>query len=146
MASDAIYSCDQTQDSCPDIEGLDPVTNFMNYSNCQNTFTPGQAERAYFITETYHPGLLENEFYYPNLGFASVETFGDTDSDGVINPGEISNLKIDFLVPKFLKLHQILQVLNFHRNNLQDLHSYHPLLLRNVNEGLWIFLYFRQNQ
>ena len=95
MASDAIYSCDQTQDSCPDIEGLDPVTNFMNYSNCQNTFTPGQAERAYFITETYHPGLLENEFYYPNLGFSSVETFGDTDSDGVINPGEVSNLKID---------------------------------------------------
>ena len=95
MASDAIYSCDQTQDSCPDMEGLDPVTNFMNYSNCQNTFTPGQAERGYFITETYHPGLLENEFYYPNLGFVSAETLGDTDSDGVFNPGEISNLKVD---------------------------------------------------
>ena len=95
MASDAIYSCDQTQDSCPDMEGLDPVTNFMNYSNWQNTFTPGQAERGYFITETYHPGLLENEFYYPNLGFVSAETLGDTDSDGVFNPGEISNLKVD---------------------------------------------------
>ena len=97
MASDAIYSCDQTQDSCPDIDGLDPVTNFMNYSNCQNTFTSGQAERAYSITEQYHPGLLENEFLYPNLGFVSAQTLEDTDSDGVINPGEISNLKVEII-------------------------------------------------
>ena len=67
----------------------------MNYSNCQNTFTPGQAERGYIITEAYHPGLLENEFYYPNLGFVSAETLGDTDSDGIFNPGELSNLKVD---------------------------------------------------
>ena len=52
-------------------------------------------ERALYITETYHPGLLENEFLYPNLGFVSAEIFGDTDSDGVFNPGETSNLKID---------------------------------------------------
>ena len=60
-------------------------------------FTPGQAERAYAITEQYHPGLLENEFLYPNLGFISAEIFGDTDSDGVFNPGETSNLKVEII-------------------------------------------------
>ena len=47
----------------------------MNYSDCNYDFTPGQAERAYAITEVYHPGLLENEFHYPNIGFVSAETF-----------------------------------------------------------------------
>jgi len=97
MDSDAIYSCDQNQDSCPDIDGLDPVTNVMNYSDCNYDFTPGQAERAYAITEEYHPGLLENEFHYPNLGVVSAETLEDTDSDGVLNPGETSNLKIEII-------------------------------------------------
>ena len=69
----------------------------MNYSNCNYDFTPGQAERAYAITEEYHPGLLENEFLYPNLGFISAETLGDTDSDGVFNPGETSNLKVEII-------------------------------------------------
>ena len=97
MDSDAIYSCNQNQDSCPDDEGLDPVTNVMNYSNCNYDFTPGQAERAYAITEQYQPGLLENEFLYPNLGFISAEHLGDSDSDGVFNPGETSNLKVEII-------------------------------------------------
>ena len=57
MDSDAIYSCNQNQDSCPDDEELDPVTNVMNYSNCNYDFTPGQAERAYAITEEYQLGF-----------------------------------------------------------------------------------------
>jgi hypothetical protein len=97
MSDEGINSCNQNQDTCPDIEGLDPVTNVMNYSDCKYDFTPGQAERAYAITEEYHPGLLENEFLYPNLGFVSAETLGDTDSDGVLNPGETSNLKVEII-------------------------------------------------
>ena len=95
MHYDGIYNCSQSQDTCPEIEGLDPVTNVMNYSDCNYDFTPGQAERAYAITEVYHPGLLENEFHYPNIGFVSAETFEDTDNDGVFNPGELSNLKVE---------------------------------------------------
>ena len=36
--------CNLTQDTCEDSEGLDPVTNFMDYSShcCENNFTPGQ--------------------------------------------------------------------------------------------------------
>ena len=61
---DGVYRSDQNQDTCPDLEGNDPVTNIMNYSDCPYDFTLGQAERAYYITEVYHPGLLENQFYY----------------------------------------------------------------------------------
>jgi len=93
MSEDAIYSCNQSQDSCPDDEGLDPVTNYMNYSNCQNTFTEGQAERGYAIIEQYHPGLLENEFHYPTLSLSGVNFTNDTDGDGIFNPGETIRVK-----------------------------------------------------
>ena len=93
MSEDAIYSCDQNQDSCPNDPGNDPVTNFMNYSDCQNVFTDGQAERAYAIIENYHPGLLENEFYYPTLSLSGVNFTNDTDGDGVFNPGETLRVK-----------------------------------------------------
>ena len=51
MHYDGVYSCDQNQDTCPDLEGNDPVTNILNYSDCPYDFTLGQAERAYYITE-----------------------------------------------------------------------------------------------
>ena len=72
MAEDANTSCNSSQDSCPDDEGLDPVRNHMNYSNCRDEFTSGQADRGYSITNIYHPGLLENSFYYPNLYYSSL--------------------------------------------------------------------------
>ena len=93
MSEDAIYSCNQSQDSCPNDPGNDPVTNFMNYSDCQNMFTEGQAERAYAIIQTYHPGLLENEFYYPTLSLSGVNFTNDTDGDGIFNPGETLRVK-----------------------------------------------------
>ena len=46
MHYDGIYNCDEYQDTCPNDEGYDPVTNIMNYTNCAYDFTPGQAERA----------------------------------------------------------------------------------------------------
>ena len=49
------------------------------------------------IRDRYQPGLLENEFLYPNLGFISAEHLGDSDSDGVFNPGETSNLKVEII-------------------------------------------------
>ncbi|RKO96384.1 hypothetical protein CXG81DRAFT_9115 [Caulochytrium protostelioides] len=41
------YACPANRDTCPTLEGLDPVDNFMDYSSdsCMTTFTPGQAER-----------------------------------------------------------------------------------------------------
>ncbi|KAJ6780810.1 hypothetical protein PWT90_04576 [Aphanocladium album] len=39
--------CPVGRDTCPDIPGLDPVDNFMDYSSdaCYETFTPGQTAR-----------------------------------------------------------------------------------------------------
>ena len=88
MAEDANTSCNSSQDSCPDDEGLDPVRNHMNYSNCRDEFTSGQADRGYSITNIYHPGLLENSFYYPNLYYSSLNFSNDSDGDGIFNPGD----------------------------------------------------------
>ena len=97
MHYDGIYNCDIDQDTCPDLEGNDPVTNIMNYSDCGFDFTPGQAERGYSVTENYHPGLLENEFYYPNLYFSSLSLQGDSDDDGVLNPGDSAHIRINIV-------------------------------------------------
>ena len=94
MHYDGIYNCDEYQDTCPNDEGYDPVTNIMNYTNCAYEFTPGQAERAYAITQNYHPGLLENNFHFPNLDFIGLTILEDTDGDLIFNPGETSNLSI----------------------------------------------------
>ena len=97
MHYDGIYNCDPNQDSCPDLEGNDPVTNIMNYTNCAYDFTPGQAERGYSVTENYHPGLLENEFHYPNLDFSSLSFQQDSDNDGVLNPGDSAIIRINIV-------------------------------------------------
>ena len=97
MHYDGIYNCDPLQDTCPNDEGYDPVTNIMNYTNCAYDFTPGQAQRGYAMTEAYHPGLLENEFHYPNLNLNSFSIEQDTDGDGVINPGETANISMNIL-------------------------------------------------
>ncbi len=97
MHYDGIYNCDPNQDTCPDLEGNDPVTNIMNYSDCGFDFTPGQAERGYSMTENFHPGLLENEFHYPNLDFSSLSLQGDSDDDGVLNPGDSAHIRINIV-------------------------------------------------
>ena len=66
----------------------------MNYTNCAYEFTPGQAERAYAITQSYHPGLLENNFHFPNLDFVGLTILDDSDDDQILNPGETSNFSI----------------------------------------------------
>ncbi|KAJ6779967.1 hypothetical protein PWT90_03345 [Aphanocladium album] len=39
------WSCNKNDDSCPDLPGKDPVTNFMSYGTCRSEFTAGQSAR-----------------------------------------------------------------------------------------------------
>lgn len=47
--------CPVGRDSCPDLPGLDPIHNFMDYSDdtCTTEFTPGQMERMHQQFDIY---------------------------------------------------------------------------------------------
>ena len=90
-------SCNESQDSCPDLDGLDPVRNFMNYSSddCRNNFTPGQDDYMGFITTNYHPGYLIHDLWYPNLSIDAFSINQDSDGDGIFNPGDTARVLIN---------------------------------------------------
>lgn len=48
-AHGSVYGCPIGSDTCPDDPGLDPIHNFMGYTddNCTNEFTPGQKDRMF---------------------------------------------------------------------------------------------------
>jgi hypothetical protein len=54
----ASYGCATTRDSCPNQTGLDPVTNYMDYSDddCFTGFTAGQQTRMYSYWNSYRAG------------------------------------------------------------------------------------------
>lgn len=52
------FGCPAGRDSCNKIAGLDPITNFMNYTDdaCMNEFTAGQDARMDALFTTYRDG------------------------------------------------------------------------------------------
>lgn len=52
------YGCPVNRDSCPRKSGLDPITNFMDYSDdaCMNNFTTGQDTRMDSLFTSYRFG------------------------------------------------------------------------------------------
>jgi len=90
------YPCVESTNSCEDQPGNDPIHNIMNYTsdNCRDEFTAGQRDRMHSTISQYHPGLLENNFLYPNLEVNAVYILADNDGDGNFNPGETTRAKI----------------------------------------------------
>ena len=56
--------CPAARDSCPLDPGLDPVHNYMDYSDdaCMTEFTPGQVARALALTAQYRPTITAGGF------------------------------------------------------------------------------------
>ena len=54
------FGCPAGQDSCPSQSGLDPITNYMDYTDdsCMFEFTPGQTQRSWTQMTTYKPLLV----------------------------------------------------------------------------------------
>jgi hypothetical protein len=52
------YGCPNGRDSCPQIAGLDPITNFMDYTDdaCMDRFSGGQGDRMDAQFTTYRAG------------------------------------------------------------------------------------------
>jgi hypothetical protein len=56
------YGCPAGKDTCAGLPGLDPITNYMDYSDdpCMTEFSPGQAQRMHSETSLYRPILYQS--------------------------------------------------------------------------------------
>ncbi len=68
--------CPTGRDSCPFDPGLDPIHNYMDYSDddCMTEFTPGQVERAQAMTSQFRPTVTAGGFALARLEQAQLET------------------------------------------------------------------------
>ena len=59
MFNETDMDCPVGRDSCPNLPGLDPINNYMDYSNdaCQTEFTRGQMDRMYAEFDLYRRDL-----------------------------------------------------------------------------------------
>ncbi|TEB11082.1 zincin [Coprinellus micaceus] len=66
--SSPAYGCPVGRDSCRNLPGLDPIQNYMDYSDdaCMEEFTPGQTERLTTAIATYQRSFLARKAVTPS--------------------------------------------------------------------------------
>lgn len=71
--AEEVYDCPVPAKSCPNSFGVDPVANFMNYTNdsCMNAFTVGQIGRIQSLTQVFRPRLLRETAAVARMPVAS---------------------------------------------------------------------------
>lgn len=67
--------CPTTRDSCPLDAGLDPVHNYMDYSNdaCMTEFTPGQITRSQALVASFRPTIATGGYGLATIPPAAVK-------------------------------------------------------------------------
>ncbi len=80
--------CSLARDTCPSQPGLDPITNYMDYSYdvCLNHFTAGQDARMDAIVPVYRPSLLNAAALTPEL----------ESGNGAIAPAVVDGAELSF--------------------------------------------------
>lgn len=87
--------CPTGRDSCPGDPGLDPITNYMDYSDdvCMTGFTAGQNTRVQALTDQYRPTLAAGGIVFADVARTAFQTsaVNATTTDSVF----VTNLRAD---------------------------------------------------
>ena len=115
--------CPIGRDSCPTQPGLDPIHNYMDYSDdaCYEEFTPGQGDRVDWAVTNYRPSLLTAAL----IPSAPTEAFAYSD---YTTP---TSMQLSWLDPQTLVTGDTLGADFFHVMIARD-----GVLIDSVNSGL----------
>ncbi len=96
--------CSLARDTCPSSPGLDPITNYMDYSYdiCLTNFTAGQDARMDAMVPLYRPSLLNAAALAPELAssrFDVVDVAQVSFAGAMPNPSR-GNTDLVFSLPK----------------------------------------------
>jgi hypothetical protein len=97
--------CSLNRDTCPSQPGLDPISNFMDYSYdvCLTNFTAGQDARMDAIVPVYRPSLLNAAAVTPELEAGSAPLAralgGAVSFAGAIPNPSAGNADLEFSLP-----------------------------------------------
>jgi len=110
--------CPEGKDTCPDLSGLDPIHNFMDYSDdaCLNEFTEGQRKRMHEQVGAFRPSLLEIR---RGLLAAGDVVVTDPGQNGAADPGETVELSIPLTNNGNTKINSVSATMTAHNQGVE---------------------------